>query len=209
DARASAATLRRPNPSPVFARRRCFTAAGPGEASKTWSLPRSTGSGGSITTASSSRLGILPRSSMRRPTGAGRQLSRNRCHSSKQVSEKIGAVHVSIGDIMFARGDLRRHKSPHLWKPGRDSACASRYARQGRLQGRDLSGHRSPGERDDGRVGRKSGASASGRTVDAGGRREGLGLLVAALGADPDHPFPIKIGGGKPVGLGSVLINSG
>src|SRR5690606_6358504 len=65
---------------------------GPGEASKTWSLPRSTGSGGSITTASSSRLGMLPRSSMRRPTGAGRQLSRNRCHSSKQVSEKIGAV---------------------------------------------------------------------------------------------------------------------
>jgi len=30
---------------------------------------------------------------MRRPTGAGRQLSRNRCHSSKQVSEKIGALH--------------------------------------------------------------------------------------------------------------------
>src|SRR5690606_880712 len=93
DARASAATMRWLKPSSVFSRRRRFTAAGPGEASKTWSLPRSTGSGGSITTASSSRLGILPRSSMRRPTGAGRQLSRNRCHSSKQVSEKIGAVH--------------------------------------------------------------------------------------------------------------------
>lgn len=29
---------------------------------------------------------------MRRPTGAGRQLSRNRCHSSKQVSDEPGAV---------------------------------------------------------------------------------------------------------------------
>lgn len=117
------------------------------------------------------------------------------------------AGHVSIGDIMFARGDLRRHKSPLLWKPGRDSAFASRYARQGRLQGRKFYVHRSPAEGDDVRVVIKSGASASGRIVYAGGRREELGLLVAALGADPDHPFPIKIGGGKPVGLGSVLIN--
>ena len=30
---------------------------------------------------------------------------------------------------------------------------------------------------------------------------------MAALGADPDHPFPIKIGSSKPVGLRSVLIN--
>src|SRR5690606_14584168 len=72
---------------------------------KTWSLPRSTGSGGSITTASSSRLGILPRSSMRRPTGAGRQLSRNRCHSSKQVSDEPGAV--QPGDRTGGRGAWR------------------------------------------------------------------------------------------------------
>src|SRR5690606_36194905 len=47
---------------------------------------------GSITTASSNRLGILPRSSMRRPTGAGRQPRLSRCHSSKQVSGKPRAV---------------------------------------------------------------------------------------------------------------------
>src|SRR5690606_16042252 len=114
---------------------------------------------------------------------------------------------VSIGALMFDRGALRRPKSPLLWNPGRDSAFASRYARQGRLQGRKFYVHRSPAEGDDVRVVIKSGASASGRIVYAGGRREELGLLVAALGADPDHPFPLKIGGGKPVGLGSVLIN--
>lgn len=37
-------------------------------------------------------------------------------------------------------------------------------------------------------------------------RASDLGLLLAALGTDPDHPFPIKVGGGKPVGLGSVKI---
>jgi hypothetical protein len=30
--------------------------------------------------------------------------------------------------------------------------------------------------------------------------------LLTALGLHPDHPFPIKLGGGKPVGLGSVQI---
>jgi len=33
-----------------------------------------------------------------------------------------------------------------------------------------------------------------------------LGVLLTALGLHPDHPFPIKLGGGKPVGLGSVQI---
>jgi len=71
-------------------------------------------------------LGILPRSSMRRPTGAGRQLSRNRCHSSKQVSEKIGAVHgilhpVSFGDELAEEfqivhdGKPQAHPRPDAW----------------------------------------------------------------------------------------------
>jgi len=33
-----------------------------------------------------------------------------------------------------------------------------------------------------------------------------LGVLLTALGLHPKHPFPIKLGGGKPVGLGSVQI---
>jgi len=33
-----------------------------------------------------------------------------------------------------------------------------------------------------------------------------LGVLLTALGLHPDHQFPIKLGGGKPVGLGSVQV---
>jgi hypothetical protein len=33
-----------------------------------------------------------------------------------------------------------------------------------------------------------------------------LGVLLTALGQHPDHRFPIKLGGGKPVGLGSVQV---
>src|SRR5690606_4797771 len=87
----------------------------------------STGSGGSITTASSSRLGILPRSSMRRPTGAGRQLSRNRCHSSKQVSEKIGALHYYFSDMYESMtGPGRRDFDA---RPPRSYAEAEEWAR--------------------------------------------------------------------------------
>src|SRR5690606_41464163 len=40
---------------------------------------------------------------MRRPTGAGRQLSRNRCHSSKQLSDEPGAVHIfAVPGIVLA-----------------------------------------------------------------------------------------------------------
>lgn len=53
---------------------------------------------------------------MRRPTGAGRQLSRNRCHSSKQVSEKIGAVHIrkypEDGEVFKNREGLLPEKPP-------------------------------------------------------------------------------------------------
>ncbi|WP_448377680.1 hypothetical protein, partial [Fervidobacterium sp.] len=31
-------------------------------------------------------------------------------------------------------------------------------------------------------------------------------VLLTALGLHPDYPFPIKLGGGKPVGLGSVQV---
>lgn len=31
-------------------------------------------------------------------------------------------------------------------------------------------------------------------------------MLLTALGLHPEHPFPIKLGGGKPVGLGSVEV---
>jgi CRISPR/Cas system CSM-associated protein Csm3 (group 7 of RAMP superfamily) len=34
--------------------------------------------------------------------------------------------------------------------------------------------------------------------------RAELGLLLTALGQHPQHPFCFKLGGGKPVGLGSV-----
>ena len=30
--------------------------------------------------------------------------------------------------------------------------------------------------------------------------------MLTALGLHPSHPFPIKLGGGKPVGLGSVQV---
>ena len=59
--RGDSVTTRWLRQSSVSSIRMRFVASGPCEASITWSLPPSTGSGDSITTASPTRLGIIPR----------------------------------------------------------------------------------------------------------------------------------------------------
>lgn len=129
------------------------------------------------------------------------------CPACRLFGNTRYAGHVFFADLRFAPRDLRWHGSPLLWQPGRGAGLKRRYVHGDRPSGRKFYFHRTPAEGDDLRVVIRQGVSVPGQVVFEGLRPADLGLLVAALGVDPDHPFPIKVGGGKPVGLGSVKID--
>lgn len=131
------------------------------------------------------------------------------CPACRLFGNTRYAGHVLFRDLFFKPEELMLYNTPHLWQPGRRNGFKRRYIACGRPAGRKVYYHRTPAEPPSNLERReliRDRAQASGQLVFEGVRPADLGLLLAALGVDPAAPFPIKVGGGKPVGLGSVRI---
>ncbi|RKX99914.1 hypothetical protein DRP77_12465 [Candidatus Poribacteria bacterium] len=114
-------------------------------------------------------------------------------------------------DIPFPRESLTTVKTPPLWTPGRgggkqlpavylseDDRCA---------KGWKMYFHMRPAEGEELRAAIKAGAEAAGRVAFENLSEGELGLLIMGMGYRRERSFPIKIGGAKPAGLGSVRIS--
>jgi CRISPR/Cas system CSM-associated protein Csm3 (group 7 of RAMP superfamily) len=132
--------------------------------------------------------------------------------------------HVSFEDAVAQEGFVPVVGTPPLWSPLGGGEDAKRYKRHGELpqrylddttrkaRGRKFYYHRSVPSNEqtrrefDMRMCIESGAELPLRIHFLNLSEAELGVLLTALGQHPDHRFPIKLGGGKPVGLGSVQI---
>lgn len=115
--------------------------------------------------------------------------------------------HVSFEDAVAPKGSLVLLGTPLLWTPARGGhGLPPRYLERDRAKGRKFYRHARPPSGVDPRACIKSGAELPLRIHFLNLSEAELGILLTALGLHPKHPFPIKLGGGKPVGLGSVQI---
>jgi hypothetical protein len=115
--------------------------------------------------------------------------------------------HVSFEDAVAPKGSLVLLGTPLLWMPARGGrGLPPRYLDRDRAKGRKFYRHASPPSGVDPRACIKSGAELPLRIHFLNLSEAELGVLLTALGQHPDHRFPIKLGGGKPVGLGSVQV---
>jgi len=132
--------------------------------------------------------------------------------------------HVRFEDAVAQEGFVPVVGTPPLWSPLGGGEDAKRYKRHGELpqrylddttrkaRGRKFYYHRSVPSNEqtrrefDMRMCIESGAELPLRIHFLNLSEAELGVLLTALGQHPDHRFPIKLGGGKPVGLGSVQI---
>jgi len=115
--------------------------------------------------------------------------------------------HVSFEDAVAPKGSLVLLGTPLLWTPARGGrGLPPRYLDRDRAKGRKFYRHARPPSGADPRACIKSGAELPLRIHFLNLSEAELGILLTALGLHPSHPFPIKLGGGKPVGLGSVQV---
>jgi CRISPR/Cas system CSM-associated protein Csm3 (group 7 of RAMP superfamily) len=115
--------------------------------------------------------------------------------------------HVSFEDAVAPKGSLVLLGTPLLWTPARGGrGLPQRYLQGNQARGRKFYAHARPASGADPRACIKSGAELPLRIHFLNLSEAELGVLLTALGQHPKHPFPIKLGGGKPVGLGSVQI---
>ena len=115
--------------------------------------------------------------------------------------------HVSFEDAVAPKGSLVLLGTPLLWTPARGGrGLPPRYLQGNQARGRKFYAHARPASGADPRACIKSGAELPLRIHFLNLSEAELGILLTALGLHPDHPFPIKLGGGKPVGLGSVQV---
>ena len=115
--------------------------------------------------------------------------------------------HVSFEDAVAPKGSLVLLDTPLLWTPARGGhGLPPRYLQGNQARGRKFYRHARPPSGADLRACIKSDAELPLRIHFLNLSKAELGVLLTALGLHPDHPFPIKLGGGKPVGLGSVQV---
>ncbi|MGQ9658129.1 MAG: RAMP superfamily CRISPR-associated protein [Fimbriimonadales bacterium] len=116
--------------------------------------------------------------------------------------------HLRFEDAIAPKGTLVLLRVPLLWEPARGKrGLPSRYlSRDGMAKGRKFYFHARYATSDDPRTCIKSGAELPLSSHFQNLSKADLGVLLTALGVHPEHPFPIKLGGGKPVGLGSVEV---
>jgi hypothetical protein len=115
--------------------------------------------------------------------------------------------HVSFEDAVAPKGSLVSLRTPLLWTPARGGrGLPPRYLQGNQARGRKFYRHARPASGADPRACIKSDAELPLRIHFLNLSEAELGVLLTALGQHPDHPFPIKLGGGKPVGLGSVQV---
>lgn len=142
------------------------------------------------------------------PQGYGGCMSVNDlCIACRLFGAQDYQGHVSFEDAVAPRGSLVLLGTPLLWTPARGGrGLPPRYLERDRAKGRKFYRHARPPSGADPRACIKSGAKLPLRIHFLNLSEAELGVLLTALGLHPDHPFPIKLGGGKPVGLGSVQV---
>lgn len=121
----------------------------------------------------------------------------------------MGCVHVA--DVLLPPGGrVVITRTPLLWAPARSRrGLPGRYLKGRYVRGRKFYFHGRAAAGPDARV-----ALDAGQTLRALIHFDNLspallGVLLTALGLNPEHPFPIKVGAGKPVGMGSVEVRLG
>jgi len=142
------------------------------------------------------------------PQGYGGCMSVNDlCIACRLFGAQDYQGHVSFEDAVAPKGSLVLLGTPLLWTPARGGrGLPPRYLDRDRAKGRKFYRHARPPSGADPRACIKSGAELPLRIHFLNLSEAELGVLLTALGLHPDHPFPIKLGGGKPVGLGSVQV---
>jgi CRISPR/Cas system CSM-associated protein Csm3 (group 7 of RAMP superfamily) len=142
------------------------------------------------------------------PQGYGGCMSVNDlCIACRLFGAQDYQGHVSFEDAVAPKGSLVLLGTPLLWTPARGGrGLPPRYLQGNQARGRKFYRHASPPSGVDPRACIKSGAELPLRIHFLNLSEAELGVLLTALGQHPDHRFPIKLGGGKPVGLGSVQI---
>jgi hypothetical protein len=142
------------------------------------------------------------------PQGYGGCMSVNDlCIACRLFGAQDYQGHVSFEDAVAPKGSLVLLGTPLLWTPARGGrGLPPRYLERDRAKGRKFYRHARPPSGADPRACIKSGAELPLRIHFLNLSEAELGVLLTALGLHPKHPFPIKLGGGKPVGLGSVQV---
>lgn len=117
--------------------------------------------------------------------------------------------HLSFEDAVAPPGSLVMVGVPLLWTPaggGRD--LPPRYLDGRTAKGRKFYCHAKFAQGKDARTCIKTGAELPMRVHFINIEEAELGVLLTALGLHPVYQFPIKLGGGKPVGLGTVELQA-
>jgi hypothetical protein len=142
------------------------------------------------------------------PQGYGGCMSVNDlCIACRLFGAQDYQGHVSFEDAVAPKGSLVLLGTPLLWTPARGGhGLPPRYLQGNQARGRKFYRHARPPSGADLRACIKSDAELPLRIHFLNLSEAELGVLLTALGLHPKHPFPIKLGGGKPVGLGSVQI---
>jgi CRISPR/Cas system CSM-associated protein Csm3 (group 7 of RAMP superfamily) len=142
------------------------------------------------------------------PQGYGGCMSVNDlCIACRLFGAQDYQGHVSFEDAVAPKGSLVLLGTPLLWTPARGGrGLPPRYLQGNQARGRKFYRHARPPSGVDPRACIKSGAELPLRIHFLNLSEAELGVLLTALGQHPDHRFPIKLGGGKPVGLGSVQV---
>jgi len=118
--------------------------------------------------------------------------------------------HLSFEDAVAPPGSLVMLGVPLLWTPARGvRGLPSIYLdRHGAAKGRKFYFHAKYAQGADARTCIKTGAELPLRIHFVNLEEAELGVLLTALGLHPAYRFPIKLGGGKPVGLGTVELEA-
>lgn len=115
---------------------------------------------------------------------------------------------VAFEDATAPGASLQLIGTPLLWTPARSRGrgLPPRYLKGNEARGRKFYRHGQLAQGPDPRVVIKEGITINTRISFDNLTEAELGLLVSALGNHPQHQFLIKVGAGKPVGMGSVEI---
>ncbi len=115
---------------------------------------------------------------------------------------------VGFADAEVPQGSLQFLGTPLLWAPARSRGreLPQRYLQGREAVGRKFYQHGQIAQGPDPRVVVKPNVTMPVRVFVENLSPGELGLLLAALGQHPQHPFPLKVGAGKPVGMGSIEV---
>lgn len=114
--------------------------------------------------------------------------------------------HLNFDDAPISLKHFSPVRTPLLWQPSRGPGLANRYKEGRDAAGRKLYYHRKPARGPDDRFAIKPGEVFPITFRFENMAPAALGGVLAALGLHPNYRFPIKVGAGKPVGMGSVML---